>query len=274
MRKVEPNGFSIAGSSAIPFTIAPIACSRIPNGTLRPACVAANTPAPSNSVFVDSTRSAAPPIIVGVNGFSACITVFPASRVATSLPAGNAGSASSQPSRGHAREVELALGGHARGATAHQAASRSSQAARAARAALGDAGHVRAHLVGHDEGRVGVEPEHLLRRADLGLAERRAVRLGGAPGVGRRVRDLGAQHDQRGPDALRARRGERGAQRVEVVRVVDVLHVPAVGLEARALVLAVEAERGRAVDRDPVVVVDVDEPAEAELPGDRRGLLA
>ena len=30
----------------------------------------------SNSVFVDSTRSAAPPSIVGVNGFSACITVL------------------------------------------------------------------------------------------------------------------------------------------------------------------------------------------------------
>ena len=84
----------------MPFTIEPIACSRMPKGMLRPACVFEKTPAPSNSVFVDSTRSAAPPTIVGVNGFSACITFLPASRLATSSPAGNSGSASIQPGRG------------------------------------------------------------------------------------------------------------------------------------------------------------------------------
>ena len=67
---------------------------------LRPACVFEKSPAPSNSVFVDSTRSAAPPSIVGVKGFSACITVLPASRLATASPAGNSGSASIQPGRG------------------------------------------------------------------------------------------------------------------------------------------------------------------------------
>ena len=45
-------------SSAMPFTIEPIACSRIPKAMLRPACVAEKTPAPSNSVLFDSTRSA------------------------------------------------------------------------------------------------------------------------------------------------------------------------------------------------------------------------
>jgi hypothetical protein len=50
----------------MPLTIAPIACSRMPKAMLRPACVAEKTPPPLNSVFVDSTRSAAPPIIVGV----------------------------------------------------------------------------------------------------------------------------------------------------------------------------------------------------------------
>ena len=68
----------------------------------RRAC-AEKTPAPSNSVLFDSTRSAEPPTIVGVNGFSACITVRPASRVATSSPAGKTGSASRQPSRGSPR---------------------------------------------------------------------------------------------------------------------------------------------------------------------------
>ncbi len=110
MRKVEPYGFSIAGSSPIPLTIAPIACSRIPNGTLRPTCVAANTPAPSNEVFVDSTRSAAPPIIVGVNGLSACMTVLPASRVATSPPGREHGERVAPALAGDAREVELTLG--------------------------------------------------------------------------------------------------------------------------------------------------------------------
>ena len=51
---------------AMPFTIEPIACSRIAEGDVAAGeSPAAKTPAPSNSVFVDSTRSAAPPIIVG-----------------------------------------------------------------------------------------------------------------------------------------------------------------------------------------------------------------
>ena len=66
MRNVEPYGLSIPSWSEMPLTIAPIANSRMPNAMLRPACVALNTPPPLNSVFVDSTRSAAPPIIVGV----------------------------------------------------------------------------------------------------------------------------------------------------------------------------------------------------------------
>ena len=67
---------------------------------LRPAWVAEKMPPPLNSVFVDSTRSAAPPIIVGVKCLIASITLAPASRVATSSPAGKSGSASTQPGRG------------------------------------------------------------------------------------------------------------------------------------------------------------------------------
>ena len=73
------------------------------------------------------------------------------------------------------------------------------------------------------------------------------------------------------------RLGDRGVERRldrgEVLGVVDVLDVPAVRLEALALVLGREGQRGRAVDRDVVVVVEVDELAEAEVAGDRRGLL-
>src|SRR5438270_10714597 len=73
-----------------------------------------------------------------------------------------------------------------------------------------------------------------------------------------------------GPLVLRVR--DRRPQRVEVVRVVHVLHVPSLRLEARAAVLGERDGRG-AVDRDVVVVVEIDELSEAERSGDRRGLV-
>jgi len=79
-----------------------------------------------------------------------------------------------------------------------------------------------------------------------------------------------AAHDhERGPLFLGAGGGEGGPQGVQVVHVVHLLDVPAVGAEAGRLVLRIEGERGRTVDRDPVVVVDVDELAQAEVAGDR-----
>ena len=83
---------------------------------------------------------------------------------------------------------------------------------------------------------------------------------------------MAPQDDQRWPLLLGLRRGERTEQRVQILGVVDVLDVPAVGLEALALVLRRERERRRAVDRDVVVVVDVDEAAEPEMAGNRRRL--
>jgi hypothetical protein len=70
---------------------------------------------------------------------------------------------------------------------------------------------------------------------------------------------------------LRGREGTE--QRIEVFRIVDVLDVPAVRLEALALVLGRVGERGGSVDRDVVVVVDVDEPAQPQVPGDGGGLV-
>ena len=209
---------------------------------LRPACVAEKTPAPSNSVFVDSTRSAAPPTIVGVNGFSACITFRPASRVATSSPAGKTGSASRQPSRGSPRRSSSRSRASSGKAPA-QAASRSSHSRCSSAPRSRNDGHVLAHGVGDREGRVGVEAHRLLRRADLGLAERGAVRLGRVDRMRRRIGDVGAEDDQRRPLLLRLRGGERAEERVEVLGVVDVLDVPAVRLEALALVLGRERER-------------------------------
>ena len=49
--------------------------------------------------------------------------------------------------------------------------------------------------------------------------------------------------------------------------------MPAVGVEALGDVVAV-GQAGRAVDRDAVVVEHADQPAEAEVAGQRRGLVA
>src|SRR5437763_1314097 len=91
--------------AAAPLTIAPIACSRIPNGTLRPECTRENDPPPSNSVFVDSTRSAAPPSIVGACLAKAAIARWPAVRVAIF----RVGDVLRVPSR-RAEALEMALG--------------------------------------------------------------------------------------------------------------------------------------------------------------------
>ena len=87
--------------------------------------------------------------------------------------------------------------------------------------------------------------------------------------VGRRVADDRLHADQRRLVLDLLRRADRRLERDHVVGVVDVGHVPAVRLEALVDVLAVEAQRGRAVERDVVVVVEVDDPAEAELAGER-----
>ena len=54
--------------TAMPFTIEPIACSRMPKARLRPDQRADEEAAALELVLVDSTRSAAPPTIVGADG--------------------------------------------------------------------------------------------------------------------------------------------------------------------------------------------------------------
>ena len=67
---------------------------------------------------------------------------------------------------------------------------------------------------------------------------------------------------------------QTGFERVEVVGdLAQLQHVPAVALEPLRDVVGVR-ELGGAVDRDVVVVVDVDEPTEAEVPGERRRFVA
>jgi hypothetical protein len=90
--------------------------------------------------------------------------------------------------------------------------------------------------------------------------------------VGRRPADDRLDADERRTLLLAHGLVDRHLQRGQVVGVVDGLHVPAVGLEALADVLAVEAQVGRAVERDVVVVVEVDDAPEAQLAGQRGGL--
>ena len=97
-------------------------------------------------------------------------------------------------------------------------------------------------------------------------AERLAVGLLGIVLVRRAVRDVRARDDDGGP----VRVGHGGLERVGdllVVVPVDHLRVPAIRLEPAGGVVG-EGERGLPLDRDPVVVVEEDEVAEAEVPGE------
>ena len=132
---------------------------------------------------------------------------------------------------------------------------------------------VREHVVGHEE-LFRREPEDRLHRRDLVGAERAAVGLGGVGVPGRGEPDVAAQDHQAGPFRLRHPGAEPGLERVEVVgRLAELHDVPAVAGEALDDVVGVR-ELGGPVDRDVVVVVDVDEPAEAEVAGERRRLVA
>ncbi len=89
--------------------------------------------------------------------------------------------------------------------------------------------------------------------------------------VGRPVADVGAQHDQRGLVGDRAGGVDRRLDVVELHVLAQVLHVPAVRLEALAHVLR-EGHPGLAGELDVVVVVEGGQLAEAEVAGERAGL--
>ncbi len=109
---------------------------------------------------------------------------------------------------------------------------------------------------------------------DLVGAERLAVGGAAVGLVGRGPADVTAEDQHRGTVLDRHRPADARFESVEVVGdLAQVLDVPAIGLEALAGIV-VEGELGGSVDGDVVVVVHVDEPAEAEMAGERRGLVA
>ena len=224
-------------------------------------------------VLLDGVRSAEPPISAGTRGSSASSALPEAARVGrpvglgfedrqVRVPAvGQGARPGVVPARG-ARGVGRLPGGEPRAPLVLVLARRSR-------------GHPRVELVdlvGHVELRLERPAQVLLGQLHLVRAERLAVRARRVLLVGRAEADVGAHGDERRPVRLGLGRRQGGVDRLEVVAVVDVLHVPAVGLEAAAPVLG-EGEVGAAVDADVVVVVEDDELAEAEVPG-QRGRLA
>jgi hypothetical protein len=130
------------------------------------------------------------------------------------------------------------------------------------------------HVVGDPERLRGRQAQDLLGGRHLVLAERVPVGVGGVGEVGGRPADVAAQHQQRRRLVVVARGAQRGLERVGVVGgLTELGHVPAVALEPADDVVGV-GERGVAVDADVVVVVDVHQPAELQVPGERRRFVA
>ena len=89
--------------------------------------------------------------------------------------------------------------------------------------------------------------------------------------VRRPIADVAAHGDERRPGGLGLGRRQGGVDGRDVVAVAHPLCVPAVGVEPRAHVLG-EGDVGAALDGDVVVVVEDDELAETQVPGQRGGL--
>ena len=139
--------------------------------------------------------------------------------------------------------------------------------------ALGDRlAEVLERLLGDEERLLAGPAVGLLGELDLLVAERRAVRAGRVLLVRRADRDVAADDDQARLVLDRAGGGERLLDAVQRHVLAEVLDVPAVRLVALADVLA-HRERRVALDRDVVVVVEDGQAAEAEVAGERGGLV-
>ena len=140
--------------------------------------------------------------------------------------------------------------------------------------AAGDAAAVEIeHVLGHPEALVGRKAEQLLGQADLLLGEGITVGLGRVGEMGGGIADVAPQDDEGRAVLVGLGPKEGGLEGVEVVGdLADVLHAPSVGGEAPCDVVGV-GELGRAVDGDVVVVVDVDQPAQLQVAGQRGGLV-
>src|SRR5712692_7557450 len=99
-------------------------------------------------------------------------------------------------------------------------------------------------------------------------AERLAVRLRIVMPIRAAVADMATNANQRRPARLGASVFDCVCERVEVVGVLNRLGMPSVGFEPFAYVFG-ESDLGVAVDRDVIVVVEVDDVAKAQMARDR-----
>ncbi len=270
MRKVAPNGRT-PPCSAMPLSVAVIACSRMPKCIWRASYVpASKSPRSLSCVLFETARSAEPPSKKGTD--LAMRVERLARRVARRhrAVARREGRDLLVPTlRQRARLFRRELLGFwcvfALVARPQLVPCRLERGA-----ALDGRAEDGERIVGHEELRVLGPAVEALRAFDLVLAERLAMRLRGVLLVGRAVADVRADADERWP-RVGLRRGERAVDGVEVVGVLDGLRVPAVGFVAPAHVLLIECERGGALDGDVVVVVAHDEVAELQMSGQRCG---
>ena len=197
---------------------------------LRPAWVAENTPAPSNSVFVDSTRSAAAAHhrrrerLERLHHLLACVAR------GHRLSGRELGQRLDPAGARLAGPVRLPL-------LAQLRKSLGPELEAVAPLLLGlDPGGPHVHVfvdgVGDVEVLVRVEPERLLRRPHLVLAERRAVRLRRVDRLRRAVGDVAAHDHERRPLRFGVRGANSALERGDVLGVLDGLNVPALCLEA------------------------------------------
>jgi hypothetical protein len=88
---------------------------------------------------------------------------------------------------------------------------------------------------------------------------------------GRAEAQVRAHEDQRGAPGVGHRLAQRAGDRLDVVAVGHLDRLPAVGFEARGLVLG-ERDLGAGRQRDRVVVVQAHQLAQLQVTGERRGL--
>ncbi len=180
--------------TAMPLTIEPIACSRMPNAMLRPAQSAREEPAADELGLrrLDEVGGAADHRRHGVlERLHDRLAGVARREVLAGLPL---------------RQLPRADAARPRGVPPFALARERLRPRRKlllprgfGRAAALDAVHVRVDLVRHVEVLVRVPAERALRRRDLFGAERRAVRLRGVDRVRRAVGDVRAHDDHRRP---------------------------------------------------------------------------
>ena len=123
------------------------------------------------------------------------------------------------------------------------------------------------YLVGYDKRLIRIEAEEFFGFAQVFVAQRGAVGFAAARLWGA-VADLGSDGDDRRAFGVGLSRPDCRVDGLEIVAIGDLLGVPAIGVEAGHAVFG-KGEVGGSVERNQVVVVEIDQLAQLEVPGQR-----